>query len=115
MHLPLLKALVAVVSATVLAIGVALAPAAGAHRPRSPRPADQTTSLEADGLRFLGQLATANVKPDPALEDSWTGDVTAVLVHHVRDDLDRAERDQAVSPAAATVLLDALSTALGKS
>ena len=68
MHLPLLKALVAVISASVLAIGAALAPpAGGAHHPHGSGTASQTTSLEADGLQFLGQLAAGNVKPDQAL------------------------------------------------
>jgi hypothetical protein len=75
MHLPLLKALVAVISASVLTIGVTLAPAHHAHRSRT---ASQTTSLEADGLQFLGQLVAGNVKPEPALKQSWTDDVPAV-------------------------------------
>jgi hypothetical protein len=75
MHLPLLKALVGVISASVLAIGVALAPAHHAHGSRT---ASQTTSLDADGLQFLGQLAAGNVKPDPALKQIWTDDVSAV-------------------------------------
>ena len=151
MHLPLLEALVAVISASVLAIGAALAPpAGGAHHPHGSGTASQTTSLEADGLQFLGQLAAGNVKPDLALKQSWIGDVTAVahslglsdqalaaelsdghsltqiaasrvpittptavLLGHVRDDLTRAEHDQAVSPTAAGALLNALTTALG--
>jgi hypothetical protein len=152
MHLPLLKALVAVISASVLAIGVALAPAAGgAHHPHRSGTATQETSLEADGLQFLGEFAAGNVRPDAALKQSWTDDVTAVahslgltdralaqqlsagrslaqiaasrgvptssattvLLRHVRDDLDRAEHDQAISPAAARALANALSTALG--
>jgi hypothetical protein len=154
MHLPLLKALVAVISASVLAVGVALAPAGGgAHHPHRSGTASQTTSLEADGLQFLGQLAAGNVKPDAALKQSWTDDVTAVaqslglsdsalaaqlgagrslaqiaasrgvptgtattvLLRHVRDDLNRAEHDQAVSPTAASALLNVLRTALGDS
>jgi hypothetical protein len=150
-HLPLIKALVAVISASVLAIGVALAPAKerAHHFPRS-APASQTTSLKTDGLQFLGQLAAGNVKPDSALKYSWTDDVTAVahslglsdsalaaqlsagrslaqiaasrgvpastattvLLRRVRDDLDRAEHDQALSPAAAGAVLNALATAL---
>jgi hypothetical protein len=153
MHLPLLlKALVGVISASVLAIGVALAPAArGAHHPRGLGTTSRTTSLDADGLQFLGQLAAGNVKPDQALKLSWMGDVTAVahslgltdsalavqlsagrslaeiaasrgvrastptavLLAHVRDDLDRAEHDQAISPTAASDLANALATALG--
>jgi hypothetical protein len=77
MHLPLLKALVAVISASCLAIGAALAPAA-AHHPRGSGTASRTTSLDADGLQFLGQLAAGNIKPDPALTQSWTADVTAI-------------------------------------
>jgi hypothetical protein len=154
MHLPLIKALVAVVSASVLAVGVALAPAAaGARDPNRSRTASHTTSLEAAGLQFLGQLAAGKVKPDVALKQSWTDDVTAVahslglsdgalaarlaagrslaqiaasrgvstgtpgtvLFRHFRDDLNRAEHDQAISPTAATALLNALSTALGNS
>jgi hypothetical protein len=109
------------------------------------------TSLNADGLQFLGQLAAGNVKPDQALKQSWIGDVTAVahslglsdsalavqlgagrslaqiavsrgvpagtptavLLAHVRDDLDRAEHDQAISPTAARALANALSTVIG--
>jgi DNA-binding transcriptional regulator YdaS (Cro superfamily) len=152
MHLPLFKALVAVISVSVVAIGVALSPAAGrAHHPHGSATASRTTSREADGLQFLGQLAAGNVKPDAALKQSWMGDVTAladrlglsdtalagqlsagrslaqiaasrgvptsvattVLFRHVRDDLDRAEHDQAISPTAARALVNALSTALG--
>jgi hypothetical protein len=79
MQLPLIKALVAVISASVLAVGVALAHATGAaHHPRSSGAASQTASLEADGLQLLGQLAAGNVKPDLALKQSWADDVTAV-------------------------------------
>ncbi len=153
MHLPLLlKALIAVISASVLAVGVALAPAGGsAHHLHGSDTASQTTTLEADGLEFLGQLVAGNVKPDAALKRSWTDDVTAVarslgltdhllaqqlsagrslaqiaasrgiparnattvLLGRVRDDLDRAEHDQAISPTAARALANALSTALG--
>jgi hypothetical protein len=154
MHLPLIKALVAVVSVSVLAVGVALSPpAGGAHHPHGSSTAGQTASLKADGLQFLGQLAAGNVTPDQALKRSWMGDVTAVadsvglsdralaaqlsagrslaqiadsrgvpagtpaavLLRRLRGDFDRAERDQAVSPAAASALLSALSTVLGKS
>jgi hypothetical protein len=147
-------ALVAVISASVLAIGVALAPGAhGAHHPHGSGTASETTSLDADGLQFLGQLAAGDVKPDQALKQSWMDDVTAVahsvgltdsalatqlsagrslaqiaasrrvpastptaaLLGHFRQDLDRPERDQAISPAAASALLSALSTAVGKS
>ena len=150
MHLPLIKALVAVISASVLAVGIALVPAP-AHHPRSSGAASQTASLQADGVQLLGQLAAGNVTPDLPLRQSWVDDVTAVahslglsdralaaqlsdgrslaqiaasrgvpittptavLLGHVRDDLTRAEHDQAVSPTAAGALLDALSTALG--
>jgi hypothetical protein len=153
MHIPFLKALVAVISASVVAIGVALSPPAGGpHHPHASRTASQTTSLEADGVQFLGQLAAGNVTPDQALKQSWmvdvtavadrlglsdsalaaqlsagrslaqiaaargvpTGTPTAVLLRHFREDLDRAQRDQAISPAAAGALLSALGTALGK-
>jgi hypothetical protein len=152
MLLPLVKGLVALTSAAVLAIGVALAPAAGGgHHPHGLAQASQTTSLQADGLQFLGQLVAGNVKPDPALKQSWTDDVTAVarslgltdralaqqlsagsslaqiaasrglppstptavLLGHVRKDLDRAEGDHALSPTAARALANALGTALG--
>jgi hypothetical protein len=154
MHLLPIKALVAVISASVLAVGVALAPAgAGAHHPQRARTASQTLSLEVTGLQFLGQLTAGNVKPDVALKQGWTDDATAVahslglsdrvlaaqlaagrslaqiaasrsvptstpttvLLRHVRDDLNQAEHDQAISPTAASALLNALSTALGNS
>ena len=154
MHLLPIKALVAVISASVLAVGVALAPVgAGAHHPHRSRTAIQTTSLGATGLQFLGQLTAGNVKPDAALKQSWTDDVTAfahslglsdsalaarlaagrslaqiaasrgvptstpttVLLRHVRDDLNQAEHDQAISQTAASALRNALSTALGDS
>ena len=145
MHLLPIKALVAVISASVLAVGVALAPAGGgAHHPHRARTASQTLSLEAAGLQFLGQLTAENVKPDVALKQSWTEDATAVahslgvsdsalaaqlaasrsvptstpttvLLRHVRDDLKQAEHDQAISPTAASAQLFALSTALGNS
>jgi hypothetical protein len=79
MHLPLIKALVAVIAASVLAVGVALAPGTGASRhSHGSGAARQRATLKADGLQFLGQLAAGNVKPDPALKQSWIGDVTAV-------------------------------------
>ena len=79
MHLPLIKALVAVIAASVLAVGVALAPGTGASRhPHRSGGARQRATLKADGLQFLGQLAAVNVKPDPALKQSWIDDVTAV-------------------------------------
>lgn len=154
MHLPLIKALVAVITASGLAVGVALAPAAsGAHHSHRAPTTSQTTSLQADGREFLRQLAAGNVKPDAALKQSWTDDVTAVahslgltdselaaqlsagrslaqiaasrgmptstpttvLLSHVRDDLNRAEHDEAISPTAASALLNALSTAVGNS
>jgi hypothetical protein len=79
MHLPVLKALIAVIAASIVAIGVALEPAAGkpqhAHRSAA---ASQSRSLESDGLEFLVQLVAGNVKPDATLKESWTDDVTAV-------------------------------------
>jgi hypothetical protein len=152
MHLPLIKALVAGISVTVLAIGAALAPAANnAHHPADHVTASQTTPLEADGLQFLEQLAAGNVKPDLTLRQSWTDDVSAVahslglserelaaqlsdgrslaqiaasrgvptttpmsvLLRHVRDDLNRAQHDLALSPVAGSALLHAIGTALG--
>lgn len=153
MHLPLLKALIAVISASVLAIGVALASAGNAHHAHTAAATTTAGTLETDGLQLLGQLAAGNVKPDPALEQSWTNDVSAiahslglsnralagqltagrslgqiaasrgvptsiprnVLLRHLRDDLHRAEQDQALSPAAANSLLDAVGTAPGSS
>jgi hypothetical protein len=152
MHLPLLKALIAVTSASVLAIGVALASAGGAHHTHRAAATTKAHALETDGLQFLGQLPGGNVTPDPALKQSWTDDVTAVahslglsdralarqlragrslaqiaasrgvpasipnkvLLRHLRDDLHRAERGQALSPAAANSLLDALGAKLGR-
>jgi hypothetical protein len=93
MHLPLVKALVALVSASVVAIGVAVEPAA-----QSPQHAhtsavtNQTSTLESDGLEFLGQLAAGNVKPDATLKQSWTDDVTAAA--HSLGLTDRALADQ---------------------
>ena len=79
MHFPLIKALLAVISAAVLAIGVALAPAKQRpHHLHSSSPASQTSSLQTDGLQFLAQLAAGDVKPDAALKYTWTDDVTAV-------------------------------------
>lgn len=79
MHLPLIKALVAVISASTLAIGVALAPGAAANHPShnsdGARPAN---SLDSDALQFAGQLEAGLVKPDPALKQIWKTDVTAV-------------------------------------
>lgn len=93
MHLPVLKALVVVIAASVVAIGVALEPAArkpqNAHRSAA---TSQTSSLESDGLAFLGQLAAGNVKPDATLKESWTDDVTAVA--HGLGLSDRALADQ---------------------
>src|SRR5581483_7760055 len=93
MHLPVLKALVAVIAASVVAIGVALEPAARkpqhAHRSAA---ASQTSSLESDGLEFLVQLSAGNVKPDATLKESWTDDVTAVA--HSLGLTDRALADQ---------------------
>jgi hypothetical protein len=57
--------------------------------------------------RPLAQIAASRAVP--------TSTPTAVLLRQVHDDLDRAERDQSVSPAAAGALLSALSTALGNS
>jgi hypothetical protein len=79
MHVPVVKALVAGIAASVVALGVALEPAA-----RSPQHAhgsaatSQTSTLESDGLVFRGQLAAGNVKPEATLKQSWTDDVTAV-------------------------------------
>ncbi len=153
MHLPLLKALIAVISASALAIGVALASAGNANHAQRAAAPPKARTLETDGLQFLGQLAAGNVKPDVALKQSWIDDVTAVahslglsdsalahqlgagrslaqiaasrgvpaststnvLLRHLRDDLHRAEHDQALSPAAANSLLGALGTALGSS
>lgn len=150
MHLPLLKALAAIISVSVLAVGGAFALAGGGHHRKSPRRTSQSASLEADGLQFLRQLAGGNVKPDPALTLSWIDDVTAVahslglsdsalvqrlgagrslaqiaasrgvpagapttvLLRHIRDDFDRAEHDQAISPTAANAVLGALGIAL---
>ncbi len=78
MHLPLIKALAVVISAAVVAIGVALAPASSARHAHRAGAASKRTSLEADGLEFVAQLASGNVKPDTALKGSWTDDVTAV-------------------------------------
>lgn len=79
MQLPIIKALVAVISASVLATGVVLAHVGGgAHHPSRQGSAGPKTSLGADGVQFLGQLAAGNVKPDVALKQSWTDDVTAV-------------------------------------
>ncbi|MGZ6562785.1 MAG: hypothetical protein ACXVH3_24515 [Solirubrobacteraceae bacterium] len=153
MHLALLKALIAVISTSVIAVGVALAPAGNAHHANGLPATSQASKLQTDGLQFLGQLVGGNVKSDAALKLSWTDDVTAVarslglsdralaqqfiagrslaqiaasrgvrtstpttvLLRHIRDGLDRAERDQTVSPAAASSLLNALRTALGNS
>jgi hypothetical protein len=153
MHLPLLKALIAVISASVLAIGVALASAGNAHHAHRPAATTKARTLKTDGLKLLEQLTAGNVKPDPALKRTWTDDASAVahslglsdqvlagqlsagrslaqiaasrfvptsiprnvLLRHLRDDLHRAEQDQALSPAAANSLLDALGTALGSS
>jgi hypothetical protein len=153
MHLLLLKALVAVISTSVLAIGVALVSVGNTHHAHRPAATTKARALETDGLQLLGQLAAGHVKPDAALKQSWTDDVTAVahslglstralagqlgagrsraqiaasrgiptslptnvLLRHLRDDLHRAEQDQALSPAAANSLLDALGTALGSS
>src|SRR5690348_13969048 len=93
MHLPVLKALVAVIAASIVAIGVALEPAA-----RKPQHAQRATAtsetklLESDGLEFLGQLVAGNVKPDTTLKESWTDDVTAVA--HSLGLTDRALADQ---------------------
>lgn len=93
MHLPLLKALVAVIAASVLALGVALEPTARtpqhAHSSAAP---SQTSSQNSDGLAFLGQLAAGNVKPDATLKESWRDDATAVA--HSLGLTDRALADQ---------------------
>jgi hypothetical protein len=93
MHLPLVKALVAVISASVLAIGVALAPSArNVKHAHGSTATNQTSTLERDGLAFLGQLVAGNVKPDASLKQSWTDDVTAVA--HSLGFTDRALADQ---------------------
>jgi transposase-like protein len=79
MHIPLIKALVAVISASALAIGVALAPAAAAnHRSHNSASARPANSLASEAVRFVGQLEAGLVKPDPALKQIWKTDVTAV-------------------------------------
>lgn len=93
MHLPVLKALVAVIAASVAAIGVAVAPAS--HTPRHAHgsaAARQKSRLETDGLAFRGQIAAGNVKPDASVKESWTDDVTAVA--HSLGLSDRALADQ---------------------
>ena len=154
MQLPLIKALVALISASTIAIGVALAPRpVHDHRPRSAATTAPAHSLRSDAMRFLAQLAQGRVRPDPALKDNWRGDVTAVaqslgisdaelarelgrgrsltqiaaqhgvdpatpravLLRRLREGLQRARRDQSVSPTAANALLDALTSALGRS
>jgi hypothetical protein len=111
MHLAFLKALVAVISAAVIAVGVALAPGGTAHHANGSPATSQASKLQTDGefsaRRSLAQIAASRGVP--------TSTPTTVLLRHIRDDLDRAERDQAVSPAAASSLLDALRTALGDS
>ncbi len=152
MHLPILKALIAVISASVLAVGVALTSAGNANHAQRAAATTNARTLETDGLQFLGQLAAGNVKPDVALKQSWIGDVTAVahslglsdsalaqqlgagrslaqiaasrgvpastptnvLLRHLRDDLHRAEHDQALSPSAANSLLDAIGAELSR-
>ncbi len=78
MHLPVLKALIAVISTSVLAVGVALASAGSAHHAHSAAATTKASTLETDGLQFLEQLAAGNVQRDPALKQSWTDDVTAI-------------------------------------
>ena len=151
MHLPLLKALGVVIAASVVAIGAAVeSTARNPQHTHGSAATTRTSTLESDGLEFLGQLAAGNVKADPSLEQSWTDDVTAgahslrltdreladqlsaghslaqiaasrdvpastpttVLLRHVRDDHDRAEHDQTISPTAARALDNALGTAL---
>ena len=93
MHFPLLKALVAVISASVIAIGVAVAPAArNPQHAHGSAAASRTSTVESDGLEFLGQLADGNVKPDATLKQSWTDDVTAVA--HSLGLTDRALADR---------------------
>jgi hypothetical protein len=93
MHLPLLKALVAVISAAVVAISVAVTPATrNPPHVHDSAPASHTSILENDGLEFLGQLAAGTVKPDASLKQSWTDDVTAVA--HSLGLTDRALADQ---------------------
>ena len=57
--------------------------------------------------RSLAQIAASRGVP--------TSIPRNVLLSHLGDDLHRAEKDQALSPAAANSLLDALGTALGNS
>lgn len=79
MHLPLLKALVVIIAAPVVAIGAAVEPTVrNPQHTRGSAATTRTSTLESDGLEFLGQLAAKNVKPDPSLKQSWTNDVTAV-------------------------------------
>lgn len=78
MHLPVLKALVAVIAASVVAVGLALQPAAGKPHAHRSVATSQSSSLDSDGLEFLRQLGAGNVKPDATLKESWTDDVTAV-------------------------------------
>jgi hypothetical protein len=92
MHLPLLKALIAVISASVLAIGVALASAGNTQHAHRATATNKARTLETDGLQFLGQLAAGNVKLDATLKQSWTADVTAVA--HSLGLTDRALADQ---------------------
>lgn len=93
MHLAVLKALVAVVAASVVALGVALGPAArNPQRAHGSAPTSETSTLERDGVAFLGQLDAGNVKPDANLKQSWTDDVTAVA--HSLGLTDRALADQ---------------------
>ena len=61
MHLPLLKALVAVISASVLAIGVALASGGNAHHANSP--ATTTNASETDGLQSSGNSPRGTSSP----------------------------------------------------
>jgi hypothetical protein len=72
MHLPLLKALVVVIAASVVAIGAAVEPRVGnPQHAHGSAETTRTSTLESDGLEFLGQLAAGNVKADPSLKQSW--------------------------------------------
>jgi len=79
MHLPLIKALVAVLSASAIAIGAALAPSPSHNiRPGGAVTVTPAKPLLSDAIGFLAQLEDGLVRPDPALTDRWKVDVTAV-------------------------------------
>jgi hypothetical protein len=66
---------------------------------------DRALADQLSAGRSLAQIAASRGVPMRT--------VTTVLLAHVRDDLDRAEHDQAISPTAARSLANAVSTALG--